>query len=198
MNVQLLDHPARVRPAKELAALAEQINRNHELGERAMRRALGHYRAAGEALLKAKDLCKYGTWGKWLAKNVSCSERRAQHYMELARCEVTSDLAEQLAVWRRISGNAPAAEAPLEEEGEGKEAGKADGEQDGEADGAEEAPVPPPSGDHTQKYEILLTRGQYGTFRDMVAFLAKKQKIDDQAAIVYEAVRRWYADGGRD
>jgi hypothetical protein len=46
-----------VRQADDLAELAGRINAEHEAGERATRKGLEHFRAAGEALLKAKKQC---------------------------------------------------------------------------------------------------------------------------------------------
>jgi hypothetical protein len=98
--------------AEDLDALAARANAAHEAGEAASRKGLEHFRAAGEALLKAKAQCGHGNWLAWLEKNVRFSERRAQQYMRLAKSEVTADLE---AEWQIISGNAPEKE---EAEGE--------------------------------------------------------------------------------
>jgi hypothetical protein len=98
-----LNPPAIVRPAEDLAALAHAINAAHIAGEAAARRGLEHFREAGEKLQKAKAQCGHGKWTDWLKKNLKFSPRRAQRYMALAKCDVTSDLEEQ---WRVISGNA--------------------------------------------------------------------------------------------
>jgi ParB family chromosome partitioning protein len=110
----LFDPPAIVAPAEDvaaLAALAAEINADHEAGEELTRRGLEHYRACGEKLLRAKARCGHGRWLKWAKANLRFSERKAQRYMELARCDVTSDLAEE---WRRISGNSTAGEGDAE------------------------------------------------------------------------------------
>lgn len=89
--------------AESLAELASKINAAHEAGERASWKGLEHFRAAGEALLRAKAQCGHGKWLAWLEKNVSCTERQARRYMAFAKSDVTSDLESQ---WRAISGNA--------------------------------------------------------------------------------------------
>lgn len=92
---------AEVRPAEDLASLAAKINSEHAAGEEATRAGLEHYRAAGEALLKAKKQCGHGKWLAWLAKNVKCSDRQARRYMALAKLEPGSDLEEK---WRELYG----------------------------------------------------------------------------------------------
>jgi hypothetical protein len=102
-----LHRPAEVRPAEDLAALAAlaaEINAEHQNGESATRKGLEHFRRAGEKLIAAKKQCGHGKWLKWLAKNVRVKERRARQYMALAESAVTADLEEQ---WRLISGNPP-------------------------------------------------------------------------------------------
>lgn len=99
-----IDPPAEVRPAEDLHALAKRINAAHEAGEGAARQGLEHFRAAGEALLKAKAQCAHGKWLAWLEKNIRCGRTQAWRYMALAKCSVTEHLDEQ---WRIISGNAP-------------------------------------------------------------------------------------------
>jgi ParB family chromosome partitioning protein len=111
MSEYLFNSPAIVAPAENLAALAAEINADHEAGEELTRRGLEHYRAAGEKLLLAKERCGHGKWLKWAKANLRFGERKAQRYMELAKCDVTSDLTEE---WRRISGNA------LRDEGDGQ------------------------------------------------------------------------------
>jgi hypothetical protein len=80
----LLNPPAIVRPAEDLATLAAQINREHAAGEEAARRGLEHFRRAGEALLKAKEKCGHGKWLPWLKANVKVSQQTASAYMRLA------------------------------------------------------------------------------------------------------------------
>jgi hypothetical protein len=101
--------PAIVRPAEDLAVLATQINASHEAGEGATRKGLEHFRAAGEALRKAKAACGHGKWLAWLKTNVRCSQQQASRYMRLAKLPVTSNLADQ---WRVILGNAPDEDFP--------------------------------------------------------------------------------------
>jgi hypothetical protein len=85
-----------------LAELAETINAAHEAGEKYRRKGLENYRRCGKALLKAKRQVGHGQWLKWLKDNIRFTIRRAQQYMELAKCEVTSHLEGE---WQRISGN---------------------------------------------------------------------------------------------
>jgi hypothetical protein len=107
---EITNPPARVARADvDLQALASKINAAHEAGERKQAEAVAQYRAAGEALSKAKALVAHGQWLAWLKQNVRFDQRTAQRYMEFAKCDVTSDLLPD--EWRRISGNvAPAAD----------------------------------------------------------------------------------------
>jgi hypothetical protein len=59
--------------------------REHEAGEGASRKGLEHFRAAGEALIKAKKQCGHGKFGEWLKANVRCDHSQACRYMKLAR-----------------------------------------------------------------------------------------------------------------
>src|SRR4051794_37177312 len=99
--------PAIVRPATDLAALAAEINSQHAAGEEASRKGLSHYRAAGKALLKAKAACSHGKWLTWLKQNVRFGQRQAYRYMELAKFDSESNLANE---WIRISGHSPTTE----------------------------------------------------------------------------------------
>jgi hypothetical protein len=80
----LLNPPAIVKQAEELADLAVEINANHRLGREASKKGLEHYRKAGERLIKAQELCRSRgeTWTHWLKANVECSPRQANRYME--------------------------------------------------------------------------------------------------------------------
>lgn len=84
-NLFVVDNGAEVRPAEDLAALAARINAEHDAGEGATRKGLEHFRAAGEALLRAKGQCGHGKWLAWLKKNVRCSQQRASEYMRVAQ-----------------------------------------------------------------------------------------------------------------
>jgi hypothetical protein len=90
------------RQAEDLAALAAQINRCHNVGMEYVESGLEFYHEAGVALLKAKERCGHGKWLAWVKANLKFTGRRAQQYMKLAKCEVTSDLED---AWRRIQGN---------------------------------------------------------------------------------------------
>jgi hypothetical protein len=88
--------PAIVRQVGDLKALAAEINRDHAAGEESTRRGLEHFRAVGEALLKAKKLVGHGQWLAWLKTNVHFSSRQAQRYMNMAeewgKCDMMSHL----------------------------------------------------------------------------------------------------------
>src|SRR5689334_4363071 len=81
---ELITPPDVVRPAEDLAELARRINAAHEAGESATRKGLEHFRAGGEALLRAKQQCGHGGWLKWLRANVRITDRQARKYMRLA------------------------------------------------------------------------------------------------------------------
>jgi site-specific DNA-methyltransferase (cytosine-N4-specific) len=86
VSKQLFPLPAaQVRPAEDLAALAARINAEHEAGEGAARVGLGHFRTAGEALLKAKAQCGHGKWLPWLKQNVRFTQQTASNYMRVAK-----------------------------------------------------------------------------------------------------------------
>jgi hypothetical protein len=115
-----------VPSTQDLAALACEINAEHDAGQAATRKGLDHYRAARKALLRAKEICGHGGWLRWLAENCPrISDRQARRYMELAKSDVTTDLPleEQEAEWRRICGNAPREEPDDEEGGDGEPQG---------------------------------------------------------------------------
>jgi site-specific DNA-methyltransferase (adenine-specific) len=106
----IINPPAIVRPAEGLASLAAVANEQHEAGEGATRRGLEHFRAAGEALLRAKGQLGHGNWLAWVEKHLRFTERQARRYMTLAKSDVTSDLEEQ---WRIISGNGDEKSKPV-------------------------------------------------------------------------------------
>ena len=56
------------------------------------RRGAEHYRAAGIALIQARELCGHGKWLPWLKSNVKFSQQQASRYMQLAKLPVTSNL----------------------------------------------------------------------------------------------------------
>ncbi len=94
----IVNPPAIIRPADDLVQLAARINAAHQAGEKAVRRGLEHYRAAGEMLLQAKAKCR-GNWLKWLKGNVAFSDVTAGKYMKIA------------AGWPKIAGAATQGEA---------------------------------------------------------------------------------------
>jgi hypothetical protein len=71
-------------PAQSLEAIAVAIRDSHEAAQVAARDAVTYAIRAGELLLKAKAECGHGSFGSWLAANVSFSPRTAQGYMRLA------------------------------------------------------------------------------------------------------------------
>jgi hypothetical protein len=73
-------------------------------GTRRVPYRLEHFRAAGELLLRVKSALGHGELLPWIRENVTCTVRRAQQLMALAKCAVTShsDLEDR---WRAISGN---------------------------------------------------------------------------------------------
>lgn len=69
-----------------LAALAAEINAEHDAAENHARKAIEHARAAGDKLLLAKAGVAHGQWLPWLSANCPrLAERTAQAYMKLAR-----------------------------------------------------------------------------------------------------------------
>ena len=69
-----------------LAALAAEINAEHDAAESHARKAIEHARAAGDKLLLAKAGVAHGQWLPWLAANCpAIAERTARAYMRLAR-----------------------------------------------------------------------------------------------------------------
>jgi hypothetical protein len=81
----LFTPPAIVRPAADLAALAREINTEHEAIESAAISALEHARRAGEKLLEARAKCPHGTWLSWLKTHVRFSRQSADGYMRVAK-----------------------------------------------------------------------------------------------------------------
>jgi hypothetical protein len=71
--------------SERLAALADQINAEHEACDAAMRDGLRHALKAGELLTEAKGRVGHGLWGDWLGLNFKGSERTARAYMQAAR-----------------------------------------------------------------------------------------------------------------
>ncbi len=69
----------------QLTALADEINREHDLAERAAHTAVSHALKAGGLLIQAKAACQHGEWLPWLREHCRVSERTAQAYMRLAK-----------------------------------------------------------------------------------------------------------------
>lgn len=73
------------RQAAKLTALAKRANQSHAACQAAIRSALEHARACGEALLAAKEAVGHGEFESWVIKNCEFSVRMARNYMTLAR-----------------------------------------------------------------------------------------------------------------
>jgi hypothetical protein len=102
--------PVIVRLADDVHCLFATARVEHFAGQAAAQKGLNHYRRAGEALLKARDVMKKDGDRTWL-KRLEASgigRSRAYQYMTLAKLPVTGTLEGQESEWRRISGNAPA------------------------------------------------------------------------------------------
>lgn len=69
----------------DLGELAESINREHSLFEKAALSAVEHAGRAGELLIKAKCQIRHGGWLSWIEANCSFGGRTAQGYMRVAR-----------------------------------------------------------------------------------------------------------------
>ena len=66
------------------AALAIEINLEHERAFGKAREAVEHARRAGALLIQAKAAVGHGEWLPWLAENCKFSARQAQRYILLA------------------------------------------------------------------------------------------------------------------
>ena len=67
-----------------VAALAAEINAEHERAFGKAREAIEHARRAGELLLETKAAVGHGEWLPWVAANCSFSARQVQRYMTIA------------------------------------------------------------------------------------------------------------------
>jgi hypothetical protein len=113
--------PAVVRAAADLRILAAEINAAHKSGEESTRRGLEHFRAAGEALLKAKKAVGHGGFQAWVEKHVHCSYRTAACYMRVARewekCAAAAHLQDALRMLTEHAGESddepPASSEPV-------------------------------------------------------------------------------------
>jgi len=72
----------------DLADLTGQIMAEHAAASASLRRGVEHAIRAGELLLEAKRLHRHGQWTKWVADNLSFSDRTARAYMQLARMPI--------------------------------------------------------------------------------------------------------------
>lgn len=71
--------------ARDLDALAHEINRQQQFADDHFRTSLQHALRVGQLLLEAKDQVGHGEWLTWLVANTSVSDRTARGYMQLAR-----------------------------------------------------------------------------------------------------------------
>lgn len=85
MPKPIVNPPAIVKPAAELAALAAAINAAHLAGEESTRKGIGHFKVAGEALIKAKKQVGHGSWEVWCSVNLKCSKTTCERYMRVAK-----------------------------------------------------------------------------------------------------------------
>jgi hypothetical protein len=72
-------------PVDDLAALARQINAEHDQVISCVRRGAEHAVRAGKLLWSARNAVPRGEWCDWVATNTRLSERTAQVYMQLSR-----------------------------------------------------------------------------------------------------------------
>jgi hypothetical protein len=172
----------------DLDTLAEEIKADLKAGDAAARERLRRYRAAGKALLKAKEECArrgspyYRKWLMWLGETVGLSKTQAYRYMEWAKVPVTGTLEEQEAEWQRISGNAPPEVPEREEEPEPQEEPEPEEVPGGR--GPCGPPIPRPSDDHTRPYHINLKRRDYARFEEMVMYTALREMLSSDVSVV--------------
>jgi hypothetical protein len=174
----------------DLDALAKRINAAQQAIEAGERKGLPYYRAAGEALNKAKAEVirrnggkKRGErgWEEWLTKNCPRVGRvQAWRYREFAKCFVTKPSMteeEQWVAWRAISGNVPA-KRPRPGDGRKKRAAERD---------------PTKRGESAPKTHVLSTRSGE-EFREFLGLLHRAGKAfatgDDDFATILVALRR--------
>jgi hypothetical protein len=83
------NHTAMTKATRGRPDLVARIEQEHEAAQIALQSAVAHAMMCGELLIEAKQRHgKHGGWMKWLADNVSFSERLAQYYMQLARLPI--------------------------------------------------------------------------------------------------------------
>ncbi len=70
---------------QELLSLAETAVKHHTAGTAALTTGLEHYKAAGDALLKAKKIVGHGNFKDWLEKSVKISRETVTLYIRLAK-----------------------------------------------------------------------------------------------------------------
>jgi hypothetical protein len=99
---------AAAAPQRRLAALAEQIKREHAAAEQAWKESVRHAIRCGELLLQAKAKLEHGQWQPWLRKHVKFAARTARDYMALASLsdEERRHVA-TLPLWQALKVNRP-------------------------------------------------------------------------------------------
>jgi Protein of unknown function (DUF3102) len=99
----------------DLESLAAEANAAHEQAERAKGQYTRYAKEAGKALLLAKEKVLRGQWTQWIRHNLTCSQRTANYYMELARLpEQESQRVANLSLRQAIKESAkpPRADVP--------------------------------------------------------------------------------------
>jgi hypothetical protein len=148
MNSDPFNPPGIVRPAEDLAALAAAANAAHVAGQAASRKSLEHFRAAGEALIKAKKRCGHGNWLAWLEANVEFDRRTASSYTRIATNWETVSHSEGLRdALRILTESAVETEPPPTEipgQGESEQDGKPEGKDAKPSSAVPKTPSPAP------------------------------------------------------
>lgn len=87
-----------------LADIAARIESEHAHAQKAMRVALEHAIACGEALIEGRDECEPGTFHSWLEAHTTLSVSQATSYIRIAyyRDLLSSDLSVSAAVQRLV------------------------------------------------------------------------------------------------
>ncbi|CAB4139184.1 Protein of unknown function DUF3102 [uncultured Caudovirales phage] len=92
----------------DLPFLAGEVNSAHSEVQFHAKSMLLEAKRAGEALLKAKSLCRHGEFKAWVEANCRFSYRRAAQYMVWAKSAACCTSPGAWDEWQRISGHAPA------------------------------------------------------------------------------------------
>lgn len=165
-----------------LESLADEANDEHRKAIGAMRQALDHARASGEALIEAKGQLEHGDWTPWLEENFEASARTARIYMRIAR-----NWPELAAKRQRSAGlSIDAAISFLSESRD---------EADGEATADAEDPPPGPGGivrreDLARHLELLHLRGTINAARLEANYSAFAQTPESDLGVIIPPLGR--------